>query len=61
MILEDKMPEKQIKVKVLAPYRVCHEGEAFTDGDTVSVPEKRAQEWEDAGWVKPVTSTSTKK
>jgi hypothetical protein len=54
------MPEKTVKtvkVKVLAPWRVCHDGEAFTDGDTLTVPESVAKEWEEAGWVKPVTTT----
>jgi hypothetical protein len=54
------MPEKTIKVKVLAPYRVCHDGEAYVGGDTASVPEKVGQEWEQSGWVERVTSTAKK-
>jgi hypothetical protein len=51
------MPEKTIKVKVLPPWRVCHEGEAFTDGDVANVPEAVAAEWEQSGWVERVTTT----
>jgi hypothetical protein len=55
MILEEAtVAEKNIKVKVQAPFRVVHEGNAFTDGDTVTVPENVAAEWERSGWVEKV-------
>ena len=57
MILEETMAEKTIKVKVQAPFRVVHEGNAFTDGDTLTVPENVAQEWERSRWVERVTSS----
>lgn len=50
MILEDKtMPEKTVKVK--APYRVVHEGNPYSDGDEVAVPEETAQQWVRLGWI----------
>jgi hypothetical protein len=57
MMTEDKaMPEKTVKVKVNAPFRVVHPdtGEAHTDGDQLSVGETVAQEWERSGWVERV-------
>jgi len=56
IILEDtSMPEKTVKVRVTAPFRVVHEGNPHTDGDTLTVPDNVAQEWERSGWVERVT------
>jgi hypothetical protein len=48
------MPEKTVKVKVVAPWRVCHDGKAYADGDTATVPETVAEEWLANGWVEKV-------
>jgi hypothetical protein len=56
MILEDKtVPEKTVKVRVNAPFRVVHEGNPHTDGDTFTAPEELAHEWERSRWVERVT------
>ena len=55
MILENNMSEKQIKVRVSDRWRVVHDGKAYTKGDTLTVPENVAQEWERSGWVERVT------
>ena len=56
MILKDEtVPEKTVKVRVNAPYRVVHEGNPHTDGDTFMVPEDLAREWERSRWVERVT------
>ncbi len=56
MILEGKdMTGKTVKVKVIDRWRVVHEAKAYTKGDTVSVPENVAREWERSGWVERVT------
>lgn len=49
------MPDKTVKVRVKAPFRVVHEGNPYTDGDTFTVPENVAQEWEQSRWVERVT------
>jgi hypothetical protein len=51
------MPEKTVKVKVIDRWRVVDPdtGEAHTKGDTLSVPENVAEEWERSGWVERVT------
>jgi hypothetical protein len=49
------MPDKTVKVKVQAPWRVCtDDGKAHTGGDTVTVPESVAAEWEANGWIERV-------
>jgi hypothetical protein len=40
-----------MRVKVLWPYRVVHEGLAFTDGDTPVVPQELADSWILNGWA----------
>jgi hypothetical protein len=55
MILEEKtVPEKTVKLRVKAPFRIVHEGNPHTDGDTFTVPENLAQEWERSGYVERV-------
>ncbi|OBK12594.1 hypothetical protein A5636_11295 [Mycobacterium asiaticum] len=57
MILENKaMADKQIKVRVSDRWRVVHDGKPYIKGDTLTVPENVAQEWERSGWVERVTS-----
>jgi hypothetical protein len=52
MILQEQpMPEKSVRVKVRSPYRVVHEGDPYTEGDTLTVWEATAQQWEQYGWV----------
>lgn len=34
-----------VRVKVLAPYRVCHQGVAYVGGQTVTVPAAVANRW----------------
>ncbi|HET9890284.1 MAG TPA: hypothetical protein VFQ42_07255 [Mycobacterium sp.] len=49
------MREKTVKVRVRALFRVVHEGNPHIDGDTFTVPENVAEEWERSSWVEPVT------
>jgi hypothetical protein len=48
------------RVRVVAPYRVCHEGKSFVGGQIVSVPAAKADTWIKAGWVKPVAQKGRK-
>jgi hypothetical protein len=55
MILEEQsMPEKQIKVRVSDRWRVVHDDKAYVKGETLTVPESVAQEWERNRWVEVV-------
>jgi hypothetical protein len=45
---------KPVRVRVIAPYRVCHEGKPFVGGQTLSVPAPTAEKWTKANWVEPV-------
>lgn len=56
MIMQERKTEKTVKVKVQAPYRVVHEAIAHTEGDTLTVPESVAREWERSGWVERVAA-----
>ena len=51
------MTDKQVKVRVIDRWRVVHpvDGTAHIKGDTLTVPEATAQEWERSGWVERVT------
>jgi hypothetical protein len=51
IITEDKMPEKTVKVRVSDRWRVVHDGKAYVKGDTLTVPENVAEEWERSRWV----------
>ena len=46
------------KVKVIAPYRVCHEGNAYVGGDAVTVPAEIADHWLRHKWAAPVPTRS---
>lgn len=59
MVLTGKTePQKTVKVKVNAPFRVVHPDthEAHTDGDEITVPQPLAQEWLTSRWVELVTT-----
>lgn len=47
-------PEKQVTVKVIDRWSVVHDDQRYVKGDSVSVPESVAQEWEDSGYVERV-------
>lgn len=49
------MTEKTVKVRVSDRWRVVHDGKPHTKGDTLSVPESVAQDWERNRWVERVT------
>lgn len=49
------MPEKTINVRVSDRWRVVHDGKAYAKGETLTVPEHLAQEWEQSRWVERVT------
>ncbi len=60
MITEDKtMPEKTVKVRVSDRWSVAHDGKRYVKGDTVTVPESVADEWQRNGWVERVSSTKS--
>lgn len=44
-----------VEVRVLTPYRVCHQGNAYTGGDSVTVPTAVADKWIQSKWVEPVS------
>jgi hypothetical protein len=58
MIMEKNMPEKQVGVRVSDRWRVVHDDKPYTKGDTLTVPENVAQEWERSGYVERVTGKS---
>jgi hypothetical protein len=61
MILEGQlMSDKSVKVRVLDPFRVVHSGDPYVGGDTASVPEATAAEWERNGWAERVSSSREK-
>ena len=53
-------PDKPVKVKVSDRWSVAHEGKRYVQGDTVTVPEHVADEWERNHWVQRVTDTKAK-
>ena len=55
---KEKKPvsEKPIKVRVSDRWRVVHDGKPYTKGDTLTVPEHLAEEWERSRWVERVTT-----
>jgi hypothetical protein len=46
---------------VLQPYRVMHQGEPYSDGDEVTVPESTAAHWERSRWIERVTNNLARK
>jgi hypothetical protein len=58
MITEENLvTTKTVKVEVQAPFRVVHEASAYHEGDTLSVPEHIAAEWERNRWVERVSKS----
>jgi hypothetical protein len=49
--------EKTVKVRVQPTYRVVHDTKEYVEGQTVTVPEHQANEWESYGYVQRVTTT----
>jgi hypothetical protein len=44
-----------VTVKVVAPYRVMHDGKPYVGGDVLEVPNDKEHEiWLKSGWVEPV-------
>jgi hypothetical protein len=59
MIIKDEpVDEKQVKVKVIGRWSVSHDSKRHIEGDTVTVPESVAVEWERNHWVERVSSKS---
>ena len=56
MIQENKVSDKQVKVKVIDRWRGVHEDKPYIKDDVLVVPEHVAQEWERSGYVERVTS-----
>ena len=54
MIVDEPAPEKQVKVKVIDRWSVVHDDQRYAKGDTLTVPESVAQEWEQSGYVERV-------
>jgi hypothetical protein len=51
------MPEPtNVKVTVKPPFRVVHDGKAYTDGAIVTVPKALADQWLRSQWVEPAAS-----
>ena len=40
-----------MKVVVREPFRVCHDGKVWRQGETADVPNALAEEWLRSGWV----------
>ena len=57
MILENKVSDKQVKVKVSDRWSVVHDGTRHVKGDTITVPEALADEWLRNHWVERVSKT----
>lgn len=47
-----------VKVRVIAPYRVSHDGKAYVGGDAVTVPAEIADHWLKNKWVQLVPARS---
>jgi hypothetical protein len=61
LIQNARKPESgDVQVRVLAPYRCCHEGKAYVGGDTVTVPADKANHWIKREWVEPVSDKRKK-
>ncbi|MEE2855639.1 MAG: hypothetical protein VX424_23645 [Actinomycetota bacterium] len=50
----EQAPEKQVTVKVIDRWSVVHDDQRYVKGDSVTVPESVAQEWEASGYVERV-------
>ena len=54
---KEKKPvsDKPTKVRVSDRWQVIHDGKPYTKGDTLTVPEHLAEEWDRSRWVERVT------
>lgn len=52
---------RMVRVRVLANYRVMHEGKAFIGGETLSIPAEKAEKWLQFGFVEPAKVSQKKK
>ena len=52
----DEPSNNPVKVRVSDRWRVVYDGNAYLKGDTLTVPEHVAQEWEQSRWVERVTT-----
>lgn len=50
------MSDKQVKLRVSNRWRVVHDDKPYVKGETVTVPESVAVEWERSGYVERVSS-----
>lgn len=50
-----------MKVKVIGTYQVFHDGEAYTEGDTIDAPDAVAQQWIDSGYAEESDSKAESK
>jgi hypothetical protein len=57
VVADASEPEKSVKVRVLGSFRVVHDGEPYTDGAEITVPESTAVEWERSRWVERVSKS----
>jgi hypothetical protein len=57
-ITKEKKPvsDKPIKVRVSDRWSIVHEGKRYIAGETVTVPEHLAEDWERSRWVERVTT-----
>lgn len=49
--LEVVVPDRIVKVRVLPPFSVCHNGIRSCPGDVAEVPASVAAQWRLHGWV----------
>ncbi|WP_131630803.1 hypothetical protein [Mycolicibacterium llatzerense] len=49
--IEIVVPDRIVKVRVLPPFSVCHNGIRSCPGDVAEVPTSDAAEWRLHGWV----------
>jgi hypothetical protein len=49
---EEEKTSTPVKVKVVAPYRVVHEGKPYVGGDVLEVPNDEERDiWRKSGWI----------
>jgi hypothetical protein len=54
----EQQSTKPVTVRVSDRWRVVHDGKPYVKGDTLTVPENVAEEWERCRWVERVSSQS---
>jgi hypothetical protein len=58
--IKEAAEKPAVKVKVVAPYRVIHEGKPYVGGDVVDVPADTADTWLKSKWAEPVSQRGKK-